>query len=91
MTDADLVAAHIAAHGVTVCPLGAVSKHIKFKFDDDKEFAGWELRGWRPGEMPYPDHAGGSPERDMREWAESPDMDREMAVDTAMKLMGWAA
>ncbi len=59
MTDAELVAAHIAAHGVTVCPPGAVSTDIKFKSWDDEVFAGWELDGWRPGEMRYPDHAGG--------------------------------
>ena len=54
MTEPEMVSAYIAAHGVTVCQPGAVSKHIKFKFDDDQEFAGWELYGWRPGETLYP-------------------------------------
>ncbi len=54
MTEPEMVAAYIAAHGVTVCPPGAVSKNIKFKNYADEEFAGWELEGWRPGEMLYP-------------------------------------
>ena len=91
MTDAELVAAHIAAHGVTMCPPGAVSKNIKFKSWDDEVFAGWEMDGWRPGEMPYYDHAGGSPEHDTREEWVAPEMPREMPADEAMKLAGWAA
>ncbi len=54
MTEAEMVAEFIAVHGVTVCPPGAVSKNIKFKSPNDEEFAGWELGGWRPGEMLYP-------------------------------------
>ncbi len=54
MTEPEMVAAYIAVHGVTLCPLGAVSKNIKFKIKEDEVFAGWELDGWRPGEMLYP-------------------------------------
>ncbi len=54
MTEPEMVAAYIAAHGVIVCPPGAVSKIIKFKGEHDRAFAGWELSGWRPGESLYP-------------------------------------
>ena len=54
MTEDEMVAAFIAAHGVTVCPPGAVSKNIKFKGENDEIFAYWELDEWNPGETLYP-------------------------------------
>jgi len=37
------------------CPLGAVSANVKFKSGLIEQFAGWELDGWLPGELPYPE------------------------------------
>ncbi len=88
MTDAELVAAHIAAHGVTVCPPGAVSKNIKFNSADDEIFAYCELGEWNPGEPPemrWPRHAGGSAAHDMREWKDAPDMERGMQLVEKIK------
>ena len=80
-----MVAAHIAAHGVTLCPLGATSKHIKFIDLDDEMFAYWELGNWNPGEIdPEFRECGGSYEYDMRDEWTAPRMAREMPVDTAM-------
>ena len=85
MTEPEMVAAHIAAHGVTVCPPGAVSKHIKFKSREIEAFSGWELDGWRPNEPVYEfRECDGSSERDMREEWTHPEMAREMPVDLAM-------
>ncbi len=76
MTEPEMVAAYIAAHGVTLCPLGAVSKNIKFKIKEDEAFAGWELGGWRPGEMRYPDisYMAGRPVYDADDWKPRPNL-----------------
>ena len=87
MTQSEMIAAHIAAHGVTVCPPGAVSKNIKFKIEEDEIFAYWELGGWFPGEhseMRWPAHAGGSAFYDMREWNDAPNMVRGAQLAAAI-------
>ena len=85
MTEPEMVAAHIAAHGVTVCPPGAVSKHIKFPSTGDETFAYWELGDWNPGELDFEFWIyGGSPKHDMREEWIPPELAREMPVDLAM-------
>ncbi len=89
MTEPEMVAAYIAAHGVTVCPPGAVSKNIKFKIAEDEIFAYWELGGWNPGEMPemrWPNHSGGSAVLDMREWNDFSDTGHASQLADAMKL-----
>ncbi len=93
MTESEMVAAYIAAHGVTACQPGAVSQSIKFKgerdgiFANDRVFSYWELDGWNPGdppEMRWPDHAGGSASHDMREWRDAPDMERGSQLAAAI-------
>ncbi len=56
------------------CPRGAVSTDIKFKSNLIEQFAGWELDGWIPGEMLYPEvsYMAARPVYDTDDWKPRP-------------------
>ncbi len=67
---------HAGGGKVVECSACATSCWIKFKSPNDEQFSGWELDGWIPGEMLYPEvsYMAARPVYDTDDWKPRPNM-----------------